>query len=229
MRVYSKLMLLVTALFLVAAACGDDDASPQVSATTTPATSTTAAPSTTTTAAPSTTTPAALIAPQPADVAETYTIPGFGYSIAYPVGWFTETRGSITAISQTEEQSLARFADPVPPRVALGANLDHRTVAFLQGIGLTIDDPTPQDLLEFNINNFDWTDVQDLGEVEIFGTTAVVVRITNPDGDFAIEYQGVRPDTGEIFLFGFGAPTEESLEASLPAWEAMLESITAIG
>ncbi len=64
--------------------------------------------------------------------------------------------------------------------------------------------------------------------MEVFGTTALVVRVASPDGDFAINYQGVRPDTGEAFLLGFGAPTEESLDAFLPAWEAMFESITAI-
>ena len=102
-------------------------------------------------------------------------------------------------------------------------------MAFLQSVGLTTDNPTAEDLLEFNTSNFDWTDVRDLGEAEVFGTTAVVVRVTTPDDDFAIEYQGVRPDTGEAFLFGYGAPTEESLNAFLPAWEAMFQSITATG
>jgi hypothetical protein len=60
------------------------------------------------------------------------------------------------------------------------------------------------------------------------GPVPLVVRVANPDGDFSINYQGVRPDTGEAFLFGVGGPTEESLDAFLPAWEAMFESITAI-
>ena len=229
MRATSKLTLLGAALVLIAAACGDDDSSPEVSAVPTVAdtSTTTATPSTTTTASPSTTSAVLTETPVVADVTETYTIPDFGFSIDYPVGWFVETRGSITVIAQTEEQLQAQFSDPPPPGVALGVNLDHRTVAFLQGIGLTADNPTPEDLLEFNTSNFDWTDVQDLGEVEVFGTTAAVARVTNPDGDFAIEYQGVHPDPGEIFLFGFGAPTEESLDAFLPVWEAMIESITA--
>jgi len=208
-------MVLGVAVVLVAAACGDDDASPEESTATTSANTSTAP------AAPS----ADVVAPLPTEVTETHTIPGFGYSIGYPAGWFVETRGSITAIAQTEEQLQARFADPIPPREALGVNLDHRTVAFLQTLGLTSDDPTAQDLLEFNTSNFDWTDVRDLGEVELFGTTAVVARITTPDGDVAIEYQGILPDNGEIFLFGVAALTEERLDAFLPAWEAMLGSI----
>jgi hypothetical protein len=229
MRVASKLTLVGTALLLVAAACsGDDDASPEVSTGATATnTSTTTAPSTTAAAAPSTTSAVLIEVPLPTAVTETYSIPGFGYSIDYPSGWFVETRGSVTIIAQTEEELEARFSDSNPPPEALGVGLDHRTVTFLQGIGLTSDDPTAEDLVEFNTNNFDWTDVRDLAEVEVFGATAIRVRVTNPEGGDSIQYQGVRPDNGEIFLFGIEAATDESLDAFLPAWDAMFESITA--
>lgn len=194
------------------------------------------------TAAPSTntipTTEGVLATPLPADVTETYTIPGFGYSIDYPADWFVTTDDSFTLIAQTEEEFAARPVDPtrrttysvsppIPPAVTLRISLDHRTVLFLQRIGLTSDDPTAQDLLEFNIDNFDWTVLRDLGEVEIFGTTAAVVRVTDPDGSFSIQYQGVLQDSGEVFIFGFAGPTEESVDAFLPAWETIIESITA--
>lgn len=162
-----------------------------------------------------------------ADITETYTIPGFGFSIDYPAGWLVETREPVTVITQTEEQLEAAFSDTRTPRIGPDVRLDHRTVAFLQDIGLTTDNPTAEDVLEFNTSEFDWTDVRDLGEVEVFGATAVVVRVTNPDGEFFVAYQGVRPDTGEVFLIGVGAPTEESLDSFLPVWEAMFESITA--
>jgi hypothetical protein len=165
--------------------------------------------------------------PVAADVTETYTIPGFGFSIDYPAGWLVETQEPVTVIIQTEEQLEAAFSDTRTPRIGPDVRIDHRTVAFLQDIGLTTDNPTAEDLLEFNTSNFTWTDVRDLGEVEVFGATAVVVRVTDQDGEFFVVYQGVRPDTGEIFLIGVGAPTEESLDAFLPVWEAMFESITA--
>jgi len=165
--------------------------------------------------------------PVVADVTETYTIPGFGFSIDYPAGWLVETQEPVTVITQTEEQLEAEFSDTRTPRIGPDVRIDHRTVAFLQDIGLTTDNPTAEDLLEFNTSEFDWTDVRDLGEVEVFGATAVVVRVTDQDGEFFVVYQGVRPDTGEIFLIGVGAPTEESLDAFLPVWEAMFESITA--
>ena len=173
MRAASKLTLLGAALVLIAAACGDDDASPEVSAVLTQI-------------------------PVVADVTETYTIPGFGFSIDYPAGWLVETREPVTVITQTEEQLEAVFSDPRPPRIGLDVTIDHRTVAFLQDIGLTTDNPTAEDLLEFNTSEFDWTDVRNLGEVEVFGATALVVRVTDSEGDFSVVYQGVRPDTGDV-------------------------------
>ena len=220
-RFIPKLILLGAALLLVAAACSDGDASPEVSAAATVASTSTTTPTTTTTeasAVPSET-------PLPAEVTETYTIPGFGYSIDYPIGWLVETRGSFTVIVQTEEQLQVVFSDAGAAPVAVSVSLDHRTVAFLQSIGLASDDPTAQDLLEFNTSNFGWTDIRDLGEEGVFGATAAVARVTNSAGGFSINYQGVRPDTGEVFLLSLLAPTEESLDAFLPAWEAMLESI----
>jgi len=220
-RFASKLALLSAALFLVGAACGDDDASPGVSA------AATVASTTTTAAVPSTTSAVLTQIPVVADVAETYTIPGFGFSIDYPAGWVVETQEPVTFITQTEEQLEAAFSDTSTPSTGLGVNLEHRTVAFLQDIGLTTDNPTAEDLLEFNTSEFDWTDVRDLGEVEVFGATALVVRVTDPDGESFVVYQGVRPDIGEAFLLSYRAPTEESLDAFLPVWEAMFESITA--
>ena len=66
-----------------------------------------------------------------------------------------------------------------------------------------------------------------MAEVEVFGSPAIRVRNTRSTGDEGIDYQGVRADTGEAFLFGFGAPTGEILDEFLPTWDAMFESITA--
>ena len=108
-------------------------------------------------------------------------------------------------------------------------SLDHRTVVFLQGIGLASDDPTAQDLVEFNTTNFHWMDVRDLTEVEVFGGLAIRVRFTEPDGGESVDYQGIRSDTGEAFLFGFRAPNDEVFDEFLPTWDVMFESITATG
>jgi hypothetical protein len=214
------------AIVLVAVGCSDDDVSPEASTETTViVTTSTMGESVTTssTAAPGTTSAAPIEVPLPADVTETYSIPDFGYSIDYPAGWFVETRDTTTEIGQIEEDlfSDSNEGDGV------GVSLDHRTVAFLQGIGLASDDPTAQDLVDFNTTEFDWTDVRDPADVEVFGSPAIRVRVTKPDGGEAVQYQGIRSDTGEGFLFGFGAPTGEILDEFLPTWNVMFESITA--
>ena len=234
-----RTLVLFVATVLAMAGCSDSNAGTSGTSTTTvtaetttttaaETTTTTAAETTTTTVAPTTTTGAPAVAsetPSPAEVTETYTIPGFGYSIDYPNGWLVETRGSFTVIAQTEEEVQAAFSDANAAPGAVSVSLDYRTVAFLQDIGLTSDDPTAQDLLEFNTSNFGWTDIRDLGEEEVFGATAAVAGVTHSAGGFSINYQGARPDTGEVFLLGLVAPTEENLAAFLPAWEAMLKSI----
>lgn len=201
------------AILLLAVGCSDDDVSSEPSTETVIAT-------TTTTAAPATTSAAPIEVPLPTDVTETYSIPDFGYSIDHPSDWSAETIESVTQFSQIKEESSTDL------RQGLTVSLDHRTVAFLQSIGLTSDDPTAQDLVEFN-TSFGWTDVRDLTEVEIFGSPAITVRATLPGGRESVQYQGIHSDTGEAFLFGFEAPTGEILDQFLPTWDAMLESITA--
>lgn len=219
-------------IILVASGCSSNDVASEAATDTTTVvatTSTTAAPDTTTTvvvttsttAAPNTTTTVVAIeVPLPADVTETYSIPDFGYSIDYPASWFAETSEPQTGIVQIETDL---FSDS---NEGLGVSLDHRTVSFLQSIGLVSDDPTAQDLLEFN-TTFDWTDVRELAEVEVFGGPAIRVRVTLPDGVESLQYQGIRSGTGEAFLFGFGAPNSEVFDEFLPTWAAMVESITA--
>jgi hypothetical protein len=220
------------AIILVAAGCSSDDVAPEAATETTvvATTSTTAAPDTTTTvvattsttAAPATTAAAPIEVPLPSDLTETYSIPNFGYSIDYPSGWFADTNEPNTQIVQIEEEL---FSDS-DEKVGLGVNLDHRTVAFLQSIGLASDDPTAQDMVEFNTSEFGWTDVRDVEEVEIFGSPAIRVRATDSGGE-SVVYQGIRSDTGEVFAFSFGAPTDEILDEFLPTWDAMVDSITA--
>jgi hypothetical protein len=72
---------------------------------------------------------------------------------------------------------------------------------------------------------FGWTDVRESAEVEVFCGSAIGVRLTGSDGSESHRLQGIRSETGEVFLLGFGAPTDEFL----PTWTAMFDSITATG
>lgn len=218
-----RVLVFVGSVALVLAACsGGDDASV--------ATVQDGGGATTTTTNTSTTAALPVEAAAAIELTETHEITGFGYSIDYPSRWIARTGDTVTAIAETAYEVRQRFDNSDAPLTALRMSLDHRTVAFLQDLGLTVDNPSPEDLLEFNISEVGWTDVRDRTEVELFGAPAVAARIkANDTGNPFVVYQGVRPDTGEIFLLTFGAPTDEELDAFLPVWEAMLRSIEATG
>lgn len=225
-RTRRRVLVFVGSVALVLAACsGGDDAS---IATVQDGNGTTTA--TTNTSNTSTTAALSVEAAPAIELTQTHEITGFGYSIDYPSRWIALTSDTITAIAETAYEVRQRFDNSDAPLTALRVSLDHRTVAFLQDLGLTVDNPSPDDLLEFNISELGWTDVRGRTEVELFGAPAVAARIKESDtGNPGVVYQGVRPDTGEIFLLGIGAPTDEELDAFLPVWEAMLRSIKATG
>jgi hypothetical protein len=219
-----RALVFVGAFALVLAACSGGDDAASTAAVQDGSGPTTAATNTSTT----------VVLPVEAapviELTQTHEIAGFGYSIDYPSGWSARTDETVTAIAETAYEVQQRFSNSDAPFTAARVSIDHRTVAFLQSIGLTVDDPSPEDLLEFNISELGWTNVRDRIEVELFGAPAVAARIKDNDtGNPGVVYQGVRSDTGEIFLVTFGAPTDEELDALLPVWETMLMSIKTTG
>jgi hypothetical protein len=222
---HRRLIVVVGAFALVVAACSGGDDAASIATTVQDGSGTTTATTNTSTTAALPVEAAPVI-----ELTQTHEITGFGYSIDYPSRWIARTGETVTAIAETAYEAQQRFSDSDAPLTAARVSIDHRTVAFLQGIGLTVDNPSPEDLLEFNISELGWTNVRDRTEVELFGAPAVAARIKDNDtGNPGVVYQGVRPDTGEIFLVTFGAPTDEELDALLPVWEAMLLSIKTTG
>ena len=188
------MLVVVGGFALVVAACSGSDDAASTATDQVGAVTTTAVANTSTTATPP------VEAVPVIELTETYELPGFGYSIDYPSGWVVRTNGTQTAIAETEEQVAARLSDSTGLPGGVSVGLDHRTVAFLQGIELTTASPTPEDLLEFNISEFSWTKVRDQTEVELFGVPAVAAQANGPGGFATISYQGVRSDSGEVFF-----------------------------
>lgn len=149
---------------------------------------------------------------------------GFGFSIEHPEGWLAETRLTVTIISELEEDHDHAFGDPFP-RAGYQVFLDHRDVPFMQSIGLP-ENATLDDLLELNINEFDWQ-VSDVLETEIFGVPALRVKYDHDNENGAhVFYMGFIE--GEAFLFGLGAPSEDAIDEFMPTWEKMIESIESV-
>lgn len=157
----------------------------------------------------------------PEEPSNTHIIPRFGFSIDYPQDWLAETQGTITHISELEEDHAHAFLDDQYRPAGYAITLDHRTVSFLQSIGLK-ENSTLDDLLVFNAGNFDWQE-STVEETEIFGVPALRAKNVDEDGSARDIFMGFVED--EVFLFGLGSPSEDARDEFSSEWEEMLDSI----
>jgi hypothetical protein len=148
----------------------------------------------------------------------------FGFSIDYPAGWFAEVDPSepVTLISQLEDDHRRAFRSGNITYRGIGISHDHRDLAFMRGIGLPAD-ASIDDLVQLNAEFFEWREPFEVIEAEVFGVSAVSVRVVDGRGNSNIVLQGFLDN--RVFLFELKAPSEEALDAFLPTWEEMLESI----
>ena len=157
----------------------------------------------------------------PDEPSNTHVFSGFGFSIDYPEEWLAETRDTITSISELEEDHAHAFRDDEYSPVGYVISLDHRTFSFLESIGLK-ENPTLDDLLEFNTDTFDWQ-VSAVEETQIFGVPAIRAKHADESGATSDSFMGFLED--EVFLFGLGAPSEEARDEFATKWAEMLDSI----
>jgi hypothetical protein len=165
------------------------------------------------------TTPAA--AEETLALSATYTFPGFGFRIDHPADWFVETRDTVTAMAESEDDVAERFRDTPPSPEGLGLNFDHRDQAFMSSIGLA-EDPSLADLLELNKEVLEWPEDVEAEETELFGFPALKVKVSQGDGYF-YRFMGFASD--RAFLLSLIAPTEQELDDQTATWNQMLDSI----
>ena len=146
---------------------------------------------------------------------------GFAFSIDFPEGWLAETRGTITQISELEEDHDRAFRDDPFSPTGYRVSLDHRTISFMRRIGLQ-ENSTLDDLLEFNADEFGWQ-VSAVEETQIFGVSALRAKVVDELGVALDIFMGFIGD--EVFLFGLSAPSEDALEEFMSTWDEMLASI----
>ena len=146
---------------------------------------------------------------------------GFAFSIDFPEGWLAETRGTITQISELEEDHDRAFRDDPFSPTGYRVSLDHRTISFMRRIGLQ-ENSTLDDLLEFNADEFGWQ-VSAVEETQIFGVSALRAKVVDELGVALDIFMGFIGD--EVILFALSAPSEDALEEFMSTWEEMLASI----
>ncbi|MDX1615174.1 MAG: hypothetical protein R3300_12750 [Candidatus Promineifilaceae bacterium] len=154
-------------------------------------------------------------------LSERITFTGFAYSIAYPAGWLVARRGPATVISQLAEDHEQAFQENPPPTRGIEVSLDHRSLEFMQNLGLA-QEPTIQELFELNQAFFDWSDASPPERLEVFDAPALAVRAQG-QGDWVYALMGFT--NNEAFLLSVEAPGPQALDAFMPTWERMLASI----
>lgn len=144
----------------------------------------------------------------------------FPWTMNYPEGWTTTVRNDATFFGGNPDVILeALRAEPISDVVVI---FDHKRIEDFRSEGLPAD-PTLDDLVDFNERQLEWEEIRERSETTIFGEPAIRTRVVNDAGESEISIQGFRGD--EFFLLDLLAPDEAALEAFLPTFEAMVESI----
>ena len=158
----------------------------------------------------------------PMPLTETHVFTGFGFSIDYPSGWLAGTAGSITAISELEEDHTRALAEGASPVKGYRVLQDHRGMEYMRSLGLP-EEPSLADLLAVNVEFFGWPQPIEASETVVFGVSSLNVRSHNRFGNWVDFLLGFLDD--EAFLLVIDAPSEEALDEIMPTWTRMLESI----
>ena len=147
-------------------------------------------------------------------------IPYTDYVIDYPEGFTAIINDNELWIEQIENDS--NNFDIGRPVEGILFGFMSAPVEFLNTLGLEVDEGTPEELMQFNIENFDW-ELTNIEETQVFGVDTLQANLQNITGAQLI-YQGFL-DEENVFLMGVVAPDEETLADFMPTWDLMLASI----
>jgi steroid delta-isomerase-like uncharacterized protein len=151
----------------------------------------------------------------------THEFDGFAFNIDYPAGWFTGISDPVTSIYELEIDKRLIYESGKSQGYFI--SLDHRDMAFMQSIGISADNPTLDDLLNLNKEFFGYEEPFEVEETEAFGVPVLQVHRVDRSNISGIDLMGFVND--EAFLLSINAPSDEALQAFLPTWNTMVESI----
>jgi hypothetical protein len=147
------------------------------------------------------------------ELTQTTPLGASGYSIDYPAGWTARTQEPTTYI---EEQAGA-----CERQDGFCVVHDLRSLDFMRAMGLP-ENASTEEMLALNREFFNWEELSEPAETELFGAPAVGLRY-HDDNVWGYIWTGLA-DEG-AFLINVAAPSEAGLDEILPTFEAMLESI----
>ena len=84
-----------------------------------------------------------------------HTLGDFGFSIAYPSGWFADTQDTVTIVSELETDHRRAISAAEFDVEGYQITFDHQDLEFMSGLGLP-DEPSLADLLALNARFYEW-------------------------------------------------------------------------
>ena len=155
------------------------------------------------------------------DLEQRHTLGDFGFSIAYPSGWFADTQETVTILSEIETDHRRAIRAEEFDVEGYQITFEHEDMEFMSGLGLP-DEPSLADLFALNARLFEWEAEIAMTETTVFGVRALRVA-RSEDTVGRVILMGFRE--GEAFLLGFEAPSREARDLFLPTWARILASI----
>jgi len=157
------------------------------------------------------------------DLDATYELPGFGFVIDHPSGWGTAAFGTVSV--------LALDPDGVESS-ELGTGAVDTPIIFIEYASSGrapggLSDPTPADLVAYNIEFFEFAEPDERTDLTIGGAAAIAVRTTDGFDNHVSMVQGVLD--GQPYYLRLTVPNAAELDAFLSTWTAMLASIRPVG
>jgi pimeloyl-ACP methyl ester carboxylesterase len=160
---------------------------------------------------------------------EEFTTDNFGFTISYPAGWLTTTDGSSIVFNELETDHQVALGGPFATE-GYSVSFVYQKRNDLREYGLPSSDPGLQDLLAVNHQQYGYQDPVSVSESTFLTWPALRVETVDGMGNHVSAVQGFYGINRRLglraFTFMLAAPSAESLDAFLPTWEAMLESIT---
>ncbi len=155
------------------------------------------------------------------DLEQRHTLGDFGFSIAYPSGWFADTQDTVTILSEIETDHRRAMRAEEFDSEGYQITFEHEELKFMSGLGLP-DEPSLADLFALNARFFEWEEGIVGTDTTVFGVPALMV-VLSEDTVGRVILMGFRES--EAFLLSFEAPSREARDLFLPAWDRILASI----
>jgi hypothetical protein len=167
---------------------------------------------------------------------QTLELPGTGYTVDYPAGWYVEVIEPLGAAVLSQNKvalagGIASGQDPPPIAVARGYEVWLQRVSKdLATVWVGIDAPgkpheSARDMLPL-CREWSWKPPEDaaIHDVVVAGVNASMAELAPPPSA-ALFYAVIAGPKKDVYLLRVMAPTTSDLARFRPTWEKMLASI----